>query len=93
MKGFTLPETITTIFIFALIMGVTSSLIVFGYRIYSHSWEQATAVDEARKGIEVMTKEIREARTGEDGSYPLEKADDKQVIFYSDIDGDNKTER
>lgn len=93
MRGFTITETIVTIFIFTLIMGVISGLIVSGYRIYSYAWEQTVAIDEARKGIETMTKEIREARTGEDGSYPLEVADDKQVIFYSDIDGDGKTER
>lgn len=93
MKGFTIPEVITTIVVFALIMGVMSSLIVLGYRIYGHAWEQTIAIDEARRGIETMTKEIREARTGEDGSYPLERADDKQIIFYSDIDSDGKTER
>lgn len=93
MKGFTIPEVITTIVIFTLIMGAISSLIVLGYRIYGHAMEQTIAIDEARKGIDAMTQEIREARMGEDGSYPLEKADDKQIIFYSDIDGDNKTER
>jgi prepilin-type N-terminal cleavage/methylation domain-containing protein len=93
MKGFTLPEVITTIVIFTLIMGALSSLVVLGYQIYGHAWEQTIAVDEARKGIDTMTQEIREARPGEDGSYPLERADDKQIIFYSDIDGDNKTER
>jgi len=40
-----------------------------------------------------MVKEIREARSGEDGSYPIVLAGDKEFIFFSDIDNDGKTER
>ena len=40
-----------------------------------------------------MVKEIREARTSDDGSYPIEKARDKEFIFYSDIDKDGEVER
>ena len=40
-----------------------------------------------------MVKEIREARGGDDGSYIIEKADDFEFIFYSDIDKDELTER
>ena len=91
--GFTLVETVVTIAVFALIMGAVSSLILMLYKTQSYAWEQAVAINEARKGIEIMTKEIREAREGSDGSYMIEKADDKEFIFYSDIDNDAKTER
>lgn len=93
MKGYTLIETLITILIFTLAMGTLFGLLVFAYRTNSYAWGQSRAVDEARRGIETMVKEIREARIGEDGSYPLERAEDKQVIFYSDIDNDGKTEK
>lgn len=92
-KGFTLIETLVIIFVFVLIMGALSSLIVRGYRNYGYILRQSIAVNEARKGIRIMVKEIREARSGDDGSYPIEKAQDKEFIFYSDIDKDDETER
>lgn len=93
MRGFTLIETIMTIVIFTMIMGVISAFIVMGYRTQSYIWQQSLAIDEARKGIETMVKEIREARPGDDGSYILQKADNYEFIFYSDIDKDTATER
>lgn len=63
------------------------------YRSHGYTWEQSQAIEEARRGIEIMTKEIRGARSGEGGSYPIVLADDKEFIFFSDIDNDGKTER
>jgi prepilin-type N-terminal cleavage/methylation domain-containing protein len=93
IKGFTLVETMVAIAVFTLIMGAASAFVISSYRVHEYTWDQSKAIDEARKGIELMTKEIREARTGEDGSYPLERAEEKQVVFYSDIDNDEKTEK
>jgi len=92
-KGFTLIETILTIVIFALTMGAITSFVVLGYRTQSYTWQQSLAIGEARKGIEIMVKEIREARGGDDGSYIIEKADNFEFIFYSDIDKDAAAER
>jgi len=91
--GFTFIETLVTIAIFALAMGAVSGFIVMGYRTQSYTWQQSQVIGEARRGIETMIKEIREARGGDDGSYIIEKAEDFQFIFYSDIDKDDLTER
>jgi hypothetical protein len=93
MKAFTLVETIVTIFVFSLVMGVIFGSILMIYQTHSYTFEQSIAIDEARKGIETMVKEIRMAKEGEDGSYPIEYAGDKEFIFYSDIDGDGRVER
>jgi len=93
MRSFTLVETLVAIFIFLIAMGGVSGLIVAAYRTYGYTWEQSIAIEEARRGVEIMVKEIREARPGEDGSYPIEIAGDKEIIFHSDIDGDGLTER
>ena len=92
-RGFTLVETMVTIFIMVVITGIVFGSIAFLYRTQSFAWEQSVAVDEARRGVKTMVREIREARTGDDGSYPIEKADDKEFIFYADIDKDGVTER
>jgi len=93
MKSFTLIETLVAIFVFALTMGAVSGFVIMAYRTQSYTWQQSIAIDEARRGIETMVKEIREAKEGDDGSYPIELAGDKEFIFFSDIDNDGKTER
>jgi type II secretory pathway pseudopilin PulG len=93
IKSFTLIETLVAILIFALAMGAASGLIIMGYRTYSYTWQQSIAIDEARRGIEIMVREMRQAQVGEDGSFPVEKAGDKEFIFYSDVDKDGQTEK
>lgn len=92
-KGFTLVETLVAIAIFILAMTAVSAFIIMAYRAQTYTWQQSRAVDEARRGVETMVKELREAREGDDGSYPIEKTEDKEIIFYSDIDQDEQTER
>ncbi|MEF8847199.1 MAG: prepilin-type N-terminal cleavage/methylation domain-containing protein [Candidatus Paceibacterota bacterium] len=93
MKGFTLTETIVSIAIFTLIMAGAAAAIVSAYQSQTANREQAVAIEEARRGIKTMVKEIRESASGEDGSYPIEKAGDKEFIFYSDVDQDLKVEK
>lgn len=93
MKSFTLIETIVAILIFTLSLAAVFGIIPKLYQTQSYTWQQSIAIDEARRGIETMVKEIRGAKEGEDGSYPIEMAGDKEFIFYSDIDRDGVTER
>ncbi len=93
MKGLTLVETIVAIFVFTLTMGAVSGIIVTLYRTHGYTWEQSQAIEEARSGIETMVKEIREARTAEDGSYIIASTTDFQFSFYSDIDRDLAIEK
>ena len=93
MKGFTLVETLITITIFTLALGAVTGFIVMTYRIHDFVWQQAIAISEARIGIETMVKEIRRASSGDDGSYIIERAEDFEFIFYSNIDKDKDVER
>jgi hypothetical protein len=74
-------------------LGGIYTFIITVYRVYDYTWQQSVAVDEARRWMEIMIKEIREAKPGDDGSYPIVLAQDKEFIFYSDIDKDGQTER
>lgn len=92
-KGFSLIEALIVIFAFGLAMATLGNFILTSYRTYNYNFQQIAAINEARRGVEAMVKEIREAKTGDDGSYSLVEAGDLQFIFYSDIDSDAVTER
>ncbi|MBU2036669.1 type II secretion system GspH family protein [Patescibacteria group bacterium] len=92
-NGLTLIETIVAVAIFAVAMSLMSIMIISGYNSYGYIFQQSSAINEARQGIEVMVQEIRQARAGEDGSYPLVQADDYQFIFFSDVDRDDQVEK
>ena len=92
-NGFTLIEMLVTIAIFVVAMGAVTVLIIMLYKAQSYNLEQSQAIEEAKKGIGIMVKELREAKNGDDGSYVLEKAEDYEVVFYSDIDKDGDTEK
>jgi len=91
--GFTLIESLMAIVVFVLAIVALMGFISLSYKAYGYTKEQSIAINEARKGIETMIKEIRQAKQGDNGAYAIEKADDKEFIFYSNIDGDNETER
>jgi hypothetical protein len=93
MRAFTIIETMVLVLVFTLVLGAVFSFILLFYRNYDYIFAQSKAVEEARIGIETMVREIREARPGDDGSFPIELAGDKEFVFYSDIDKDGETER
>lgn len=86
-------ETITAIAIFSLIIGAAGAAVTIIYRIQEFAMEQTIAADETRRGADIMIKEIRQACYGDNGAYPIEKATDKEFVFYSDIDGDGRAEK
>ncbi|MEK7068049.1 MAG: prepilin-type N-terminal cleavage/methylation domain-containing protein, partial [Patescibacteria group bacterium] len=63
-NGFTLLETIVAVAIFAVAMSMASLMILAAYKSYDYVFQQASAINEARQGIEVLVQEIRQARAG-----------------------------
>ena len=91
--GFTLIETITFITVFTLVIIVIISSVLYFYRTNTYTVEQSFAVNSARKGIEFMVRDIREATYSDLGSYPLIDGSSYFIYFYSDIDRDDNIER
>jgi len=91
-KGLTLIELLITI----AISGVIGLGLVSLQYILSQSQIAITkgykAVDGANFTVSGIVKEIRTARQSDNGAYLLSLADDQEIIFYSDIDFDEKTE-
>lgn len=92
-KGLTLIETGLAISVFLLGIVAVFSLVEFGYFGKDYTFQQALSIEEARRGVETMLKEIREARSGEDGSFAIANAEGFEFSFFSDIDTDGETEK
>lgn len=92
-KGMTMVEMIVFIVVFSLVMGAILSSALFFYRTNRHIVEQAFAIESARKGVELMTRTVRETTFADDGSYPIISMSDEMFYIYSDIDRDDSVER
>lgn len=86
-------ETMIATSILLLIMAFSYEFIVAGFKTTTFASEQETAIDHARRAMEIMVKEIRGANYSEQGSYALELIDKHDFIFYSDVNDDNRMEK
>ena len=91
--GFTLIETVVVIGVTALIMVTLGTLLAYFYKTNAYTLQQATAVAEARRGIDDAMQYLREASYGSDGSYPIESAATSTITFYANIDSSFAIER
>jgi len=92
-RGITLMEMLVAIAVFVLATIVVAVFIFQNFQAQNFSLEQSAAVDEARKGVETMVKELRETLPGDTGAYPIESAENLELIFYADYDRDDAIER
>lgn len=92
-SGFGLLELTVAVFTASSILLALVGLQRFVGEAYSFSFEEMQAVELARSGIDILVREIRKAKPSEFGSYPIEKADDQEFIFFADIDNDSRVER
>ena len=83
LGGFTLLETLVTIFVFTLLMGGVAILFKTVFTTSIQQTKALNTADQARKVAFNFTNEIRNATTGNDGAYPINRADDSQIIFFS----------
>jgi hypothetical protein len=74
-------------------LSAIASMTISFYRTHRYTIEQSFAINSARKGIERMVEDIREASFSDDGSFPIESMGAYELLFFSDIDRDDKIER
>lgn len=86
-------ETVVTIAVSSLVFLAVFGFIYYFYRTSGYNLSQIAATNSARKGMEIMVREIREATYSDEGSYPIKNAKNKSLTFYSDIDKDKNIER
>lgn len=92
-NGFTLLEVIIAVFLFSAIVALVAGFAVYFFRNYSFSFEEQQVVSESQSALTQMIREIRRARLGDDGSWPIIEAEDTAFMFYSDVNADGRTDR
>ncbi len=92
-SGLTLVEVIMTIGILTIVLLAVSQAVLMFYRSNNYVVDQAVTINNARKGMEALSRDIREATYGDDGSFPVSAIGQQSFTFFSDIDGDIGIER
>ncbi len=93
LKGFTLPEVLVTMAVGSMVLLIIVTFMIETNRFQQFISEQSTAISIADEATTVMTKALREATDGANGSYALDSAGDNNLTFYTDIDADTNTEQ
>lgn len=57
------------------------------------TFDSADNVGSTNFSLTQMARELRAARQADSGAYPLVTANDNEIVFYSDVDYDNRSER
>jgi len=91
-RGFTLVEMLVTLGIFSLLLIALFDAISTFYRVNAYTLAQAYEVNSARRGLDIIMRDMREMTYSDDGTYPLATMSTSSIGFYSDIDRDNSVE-
>ena len=73
-------------------IALTQSVLFF-YRANTSSIEQAYQIESARRGIDLLVRDLREATYADDGSYLLAAIATSSLTFYADTDRDSSIEK
>ncbi len=90
--GFTFVEMIVVLGMFSLLSLAIANTIATFYSVNAYTLEQAYEINSARRGLELLTRDLREMTFGDDGTFPLATMATNSIGFYSDIDRDNSVE-
>jgi prepilin-type N-terminal cleavage/methylation domain-containing protein len=89
--GFTLIETLLTIFIFGLLMMGTTLMIKDIFSVSDQQNGILSNTNQATIISSAFANELRNATYGANGAYPINQATDNQLIFYSTTPSGNGT--
>ncbi|MFM2374451.1 MAG: hypothetical protein RLZZ234_446 [Candidatus Parcubacteria bacterium] len=91
-RGFTFVEMIVVLSLYTLLIVVVFDAIATFYKTNAYTLAQSYEINSARRGIELLTRDLREMTFSDDGTYPLVTMGTSTLSFYSDIDRDNSVE-
>ncbi len=91
--GFTLVEVLTVTIIIAALGLVIFSLQSTVKNTQFNIWSNYLSVEDSNNIIQTLARELRTAKSADNGAYLLEAAEDQMIIFYSDIDFDGQAEK
>lgn len=92
-RGLTLIEVLVAMGISVFLIVGIMDLLLWAMHGRDVVWEQLSTQNEGRKIVQDFTNELRRATASSIGAYPLEIAQNQQIVFYSNIDTDSWRER
>lgn len=91
-RGMTLVEMVVVLALFSILSIAIMTVVSSFYRYNAYTIAQAYQVDSARKGVDLLVRDLREMTYSDNGAFPLVNRATSSVEFYSDIDRDNSVE-
>lgn len=92
-RAFTLIELLVSIAIFTIITTIGTNMIITAKKSIKFSEEQENATENARKAMNIMSQELKEARHSEGTDIAIKAMDDQNLVFYADNDNDGEAEK
>lgn len=90
--GMTLVEMVVLIGIYTILVLVITNSIATLYSYNAYAFEQATEVENARRGMTQWGRDVKELITAEDGTFPVAIIEEHKFGYYSDTDQDENVE-
>lgn len=92
-QGVTLVELLVAVFMFVFIIGFMATMFSYFFDSYFFVENVTNSNVTAKYAVDRISSTVREAKTSEEGAYPLIDAGDTSLAFYSDVDDDGEVER
>jgi hypothetical protein len=89
----TVVEMLIATFIFVLITIGSVILLNQIYKRHGFAMEQGRSVSQVQQNVKIMVDEIRRASVADSGAYPIQNAENFDLVFFADIDNDHVAER
>lgn len=93
LKGMTLIEMLVAIAVMLIIMQGFTLLLVNSWENNKSIIETGLASSLASRTVNKTIIQFRAIKQGDNGDFPIESADDFDIVIYTDIDDDGVTER
>lgn len=91
-SGFTILEIMITTVMIAIIGGAATLFAGYVMQSYSFSFTENQNINQAQYAMTTLVREMRKARTGENGAWPILDAQDNSFAFFSDVTQDGRTD-
>lgn len=91
--GFSLVEVIISTSILLILVVFTYDFVKTGFGATRFNNQQAEAVENARRAMNMITRDIKEAKHSEGTDLAIKVSDPQDIVFYADYDNDDDIER
>lgn len=91
-RGLAFAEMLVVLALFTVLSLVIANAIASFYRYNAYTVAQSYQVEYARRGVDLLVRDLREMTFAENGAFPLVSMGTSSIEFYSDIDRDESVE-